>query len=138
VKRDLDQIRQILLRCEQSPDRWFPIGILEENEYSGGRELNSSLGEVELFHIDLMADAGLIRKLDVDHPGIGYPEVAEVMYEITWAGYEHLDAVRDKSIWEKTKTEVGKVGGSVTLELAKKLATAFVRQKIEQQTGLKL
>jgi hypothetical protein len=134
VKRDLSLIREILLDCEKSEDRWFTIGILEDRQQ--WEELNTDYEELHLAHFDLMVDASLIRKHNAVHPGLGGPEIAEVMFEITWAGFDYLDAVRDDGIWEKTKSAVAETGGSASLELVKSLATGFLKKKIAQHTGI--
>jgi hypothetical protein len=136
VKRDFELIRNLLLECEKSTERWFTVGVLESGEWEP--TLKTKLNEQQLLQIDLMAEAGLLRKENVSHPGLAGPEVAEVMYELTWAGYDYLDAVRDEGVWEKTKSAVIETGGSATLEIVKSVGIGFLKAKIEKHTGVKL
>ena len=136
MKRDFDLIRQILLDSEKSEDRWFSVGVIEEGEWE--QTLNTSHDSNFLLQIDLMVEAGLIRKENVAHPGLAGPEIAEVMYEISWSGYDYLDAVRDESVWRKTAGVIVETGGSATLDLVKSIAVGFLKTKIEKHTGIKL
>ena len=136
MKRDFALIRDILLECEKSDERWFSIGIMEAGDWEPS--LKTDFDKHHLLQIDLMVDAGLIRKENLAHPGLSGPEVAEVMYEISFAGYDYLDAIRDDGIWNKTKQVVAETGGSATLDIVKSLAVGFLKTKIEKHTGIAL
>ena len=57
--------------------------------------------------------------------------------ELTWAGHDLLDSVRDPKIWAKTKHGALAAGG-FTVDLLKDLAKGFVKKQIEQRTGVTL
>jgi DNA-binding PadR family transcriptional regulator len=78
------------------------------------------------YHFMLLEDAGLVRET-----GSGY-------YRLTAQGHDFLDAIRDEGIWARTKDAVQKTGGNVTLEILKTLATALLKKKVSQHTGIEL
>ena len=52
-------------------------------------------------------------------------------------GHDFLDSIRDPDVWDKTKKGALAAGG-FAMDLLKKLATGFVKKKIEDSTGIKL
>ena len=113
MNRDLDYVREILLELEAEGDHAQKIMLLD----TSAKERN---------HILIMTDAGLLIKQ------------SKYGYRISWQGYEYLDAVRDEGIWNQTKNAVAETGGSVSLEIAKALATGFLKKKLSQHTGIEL
>ena len=56
---------------------------------------------------------------------------------LTWAGHDYLDSIRDDQIWAVAKDGVKQAGG-LTFDLLKSLAKGLVKKKIEQHTGVNL
>ncbi len=52
-------------------------------------------------------------------------------------GHDFLDSIRDQDVWNKTKKGALAAGG-FTMDLLGKLATGFIKKKIEDSTGIKL
>ena len=46
---------------------------------------------------------------------------------LTWQGHEFLDAIRNDTIWNKTKNVVAERGGAIPFELIKELAIKLAR-----------
>lgn len=132
MRRDLDVIRDLLLRAEASEHPWYPIGQYERVSHceEDGFSLDTKLTPLELYQIDKLKDAGFILSRSDDHDF--------VYFEITWIGHDYLDAIRDSGVWEETKSKVRDAGGSFTLELVKKIAIALAKKKLEQHTGLEI
>jgi hypothetical protein len=112
LKRDMDLVRKMLLEAEKSDERYFDIGTWDWTDHDmRERELVTKLGDVEVFHLDLLEQGGLIKKSICEHSDVQ-------MWEITWQGYEFLDAVRSNSIWNKLKKEAEKRGIGITVQFA--------------------
>ncbi|MCE8539368.1 DUF2513 domain-containing protein [Ruegeria pomeroyi] len=110
MKRDLGLVRKILFEAEKSEERFFEIGSWEWADHDMRyRELKSDLSGDVLFHLDLMEQGGLIRKSACEHTDFQF-------WEITWAGYEFLDAVRDEGFWNRLQTEAKARGVALTVD----------------------
>ncbi len=128
MKRDLDLIRTLLLRLE---DTEVPAGHLIRlgpNEL----QIDGYSGEEIAYHIQLMKSAGFVRELGTKplRYGLNYSG-------LSWEGHEFLDSVRDDAIWRNTRTAVNAVGG-FTFDLVKDMAGAFLKAEFKRYTGLDL
>ena len=110
MKRNLDLIRNILFAVENS------------NSIDASLTLNS-LSELHqdqaliLYHVFLLDDAGfIIGIIDETAP---YISIARLTNE----GHDYLDTIRDDSIWKQTKSTLGKISGSASLEIVKTIAS---------------
>ena len=114
MKRDGDLIRKILLKVEEKDDteadRTFDVdGYTHE-------EVNYQLRLLDEAHlIDFLVIPTLEKRL--------WPQA------LTWAGHDFLDAIRNDSVWSKTKNTVKKAG-SVTFEILKFLAGEYLKEKL--------
>ena len=99
MKRDMDLIRNLLMRIEE-----FPSKIDDNYDYTmnfkgyKNQEIN--------FHLNLLKDAvyidGIIQKSIINkHISINYETL-----ELSWKGYEFLDLARDNTIWKKAKKTI--------------------------------
>ena len=107
MKRDMDLIRELLLKLEALPMRRGGIVSITP-------------------HADEIAVAGY----DVD-------QIEYHLSQITPAGHDFLDSVRDPETWSRTKKAAAGAGG-FTLELLSDLAKGFIKKQIEDRTGVKL
>ena len=123
MKRDMDLIRSLLIGIESVPP--------SERAYFLPN-MSSSIGH----HLDLINAHGLIKLRHGpsrdDDSGQWY-----VLAELTWAGHDFVDTVRDDEIWRKTK-EGAKAAGGFSFDLIKALAKGFMKKQIETRTGVEL
>ena len=113
MKRDMDLVRSILLHIEEH-DR--QIGA---STYTNIKFQRYSLQQIG-YHLKLLHQAGLIE--DYDWPsGAG---------SLTWNGHEFIDAVRNDTIWERTKKRFGEESLGLAFEVVKKVAIDLVLQKV--------
>jgi hypothetical protein len=116
VKRDKDFIRELLFEVE-SLERYLFLDIdLKSSEH---------LEEKTLYHLELMCDEGLLMRLSVN--GL----------RMSSHGHDFIDAIRDDTIWKRTKEGAKTVGG-VTLGMLADLAKAYVKEEIKSKLGVSL
>ena len=122
MKRDLDLVREILLRLEPlsaTPEEPHPLDVgkppLDIPDYTD---------QQVVYHIRIMRDGGLIR-YDAPLSGPGGVRIPR-FGGLRWQGHEFLDDVRDPDTWEATKKKLSKVEG-VSLQVAWEIARAYLR-----------
>lgn len=101
MKRDLDLIRKLLLAME-SREHAF---VQDELTIEGYTE------EQVGFHIYLLGEAGLAKVAGNTHLQSQSPSALPV--NLTWEGYEFLEAAKDETLWGKAKSVVIKPAGGV-------------------------
>lgn len=117
MKRDLDLVRTIMLAVEESPKPQYPDVSTPE----GYDE------ETFEYHVGLLGQAGLLETRDTSTLG----GVSYRIKSLTWKGHEFLDAVRQDTVWEKTKSSLGAQITSVGLEVIKGVANNLVVQQLK-------
>jgi len=127
MKRDMDLIRELLLRFEDAPGEYVGRKVFAIN----GRTAN----EIDA-HLALLEGAGHVEHPD---PIQMFPNGVSIERgrRLTNSGHDFLDAVRDPEIWAKTKSGAVAVGG-FTIDLLKDLAVGFLKKKVEDMTGVQL
>lgn len=129
MKRDMDLIRELLLKLEALPMREGGIVTISSDADEiavpgyNSAQIDYHLGQIRL--AGFINDGGA-RPMS----GIGF-------HCLTWTGHDFLNSVRDPRIWEKTKKGAEAAGG-FTVELLKDLAKGLVKKQIEEYTGVKL
>ena len=113
MKRDMDLVREILLSTERLTGREALAGVAgcPEGEFA--------------YNVDLMIQAGLVEATVAKAWG-SEPVKAQVR-ALTWEGHDFLDAIRDDTIWNKTKTKVLGTAGTVSMEVLKAVAVSLSR-----------
>ena len=139
MKRDDDVIRDLLLQCEADERQWFELESEYDCEFGVSTSLHERWDERTGRHLQLLVDAGLIATAKSRYtPDWDPEEIGRTFFRLTNAGHNYLDAIRDESIWSKTKAAVAETGGSASLEIVKSLAVGFLKSKIEKHTGIVL
>jgi hypothetical protein len=116
MKRNMDLMREILLVCEKYEHGFAPQIVIDG--YSP-----EEIG----YHVFLLGEAGLAEVEPISAMGAASPYAR--IKRLTWNGHEFLDASREKTIWEKTKTKVGEIGG-VALPLLMTLLADEAKRKL--------
>ena len=116
MKRDMDLIREILLRVEQSkkPPSDIDLNIPEHDKF-----------EIS-YHVGLLFKAGLVEAMDVSTTGGN----AYLITGMTWDGHEFLDASRNDDVWTKTKEYIASQGGGMTFDIMKQILTKFLSEQM--------
>ena len=131
MKRDLELVRQILLRIE-GPREQASLGL------SGGRSVEG-LPNLEFegppeeevdYHLDLLIKAGLINGTGSRTLGGGF---MVNIRGLTWAGHDFLDAVRDEQVWgamDKKVRDSGLDMRSLTFDVVKSICVSFIEDRL--------
>ena len=111
----MDIIREILLAVEGA-DTSTPSRSLKIDGDWSVEEIN--------YHIALLIEANYLK-------GLVAPNGSYFMIDrLTWEGHDFLDAVRSKTIWEKTKAHLQKTGAGLMPVLVKEVAIMLIRAGI--------
>jgi hypothetical protein len=115
MKRDMELVRQLLLRIDDDPQLDGTREFMYETPDELGIE-GRSVEEVG-YHIALLIEAGY-----VDGAVTWAANPLQVIRRLTWDGHEFLDDIRDPGIWSKTKERLKglpAVGLTIVAEIAK-------------------
>lgn len=115
MKRDMELIREILL-------------LIEADSFDGSIEGYDS--EIVEKHMKLLIAEKLINRNSV---GIGGKFATTT--ELTWAGHEFIENLRQKEIWNTIKTEFKEESVSTILGVAKQMAENFAKKKLDKLLG---
>lgn len=102
MKRDMDLVREVLLKVEELP---FDGGF--HDIAVDGR----TQGEIN-YHVMLLDEAGFIEATDLSTLG----GICWKPKRLTYDGHEFLDAARSDTVWQKAKAWTLKSTGTLTLE----------------------
>jgi hypothetical protein len=120
MKRDMDLVRDLLLRIEGDPlfdgTTWVRIESPEELGITG-----HSPKEVA-YHLDLLIEEKFIK-------GSSDIQPMPMINNLTWKGHEFLDNIRDNGIWSKTKERI-KGLPSVAISLVAQIAEAEIKKHL--------
>lgn len=125
MKRDLDLIREILIKAEDAKDAVTDCDLVTPEH---------PIGEVA-FNVELMQDRGLIEAT-VERAGLNNEPYAIDVARITWEGYDCLDAIRSRKVWEKAKRAISSAVGDTSLSVVKETCQLVAQSLIRQQLGM--
>ena len=114
----MNLVREILIWTENQEH-----GIVGKNP-----EIEGYSDEEIGYHVYLMNQAGLVRASDVTARGDDSPSA--LLLELTWNGYEFLNAAKDDTIWAKAKNTLFKTTTSITFDLLLEWLKAEGRNKL--------
>ena len=119
MTRNMDLIRELLLRIEQDPrfdgTQWLQF---DNSDDLGGHALK----EVA-YHLAILSEAGFLR-VNMLGDGGGL-EISR----LTWQGHEFLDDIKDLTIWKRTKARIEGLPG-VALTVIAEIAKAEIKGKL--------
>lgn len=92
MKRDMDLVRQLLLRVEESE-----YGILGSEDFMAEGWEPRTVAT----HMQLLQEAGFLEANLLTHEGQG--ALRGKVERLTWAGHDYLDAVRNDTIWNRQR-----------------------------------
>lgn len=127
-------------------DHEYLKGLLEafgecENHQTNIKELRHSgfyyLNYEFLFHIRLLDDLKLITRTDGEI-GFGYSEMSYdngtwivTDLRLTASGHYFLEAIRNKYVWDKVKSDFHEASIGTLVDVSKQLFDGFIKRKID-------
>lgn len=126
MKRDMDLIREILLRAEKS----------ESSDISIPMSVEGYTEEQIKYHLKLLSDAEFITpkyagtKLFDMGGGSTMGMVDDDPRRLTWDAHEFLDNARDENRWNEAKKIAGQKGGSMAFDVVKGVLTQLALQAV--------
>jgi Hypothetical protein (DUF2513) len=128
MKRDMNLVRDLLLKLEAWPQRGQSIAMIEPHDERLAVP-ETTVDEIA-YHLRLIREQGFL-----DSPG-SQPLSGGITFRgLTWEGHDFLDTVRDDRVWKKTMADAQAVGGW-TLDILSGLAKAIIKAKLKASTGL--
>lgn len=120
MRLDHDLIRNLLFHIEEITDALEIYTV--SNLYESYQEYSYTIFR---YHIKYLYDIGFIEASNDFDDCIDKIEIID----ITPLGRDFLDAIRDNTVWEKTKKKFQPLG-SVAISVISDLATSFLRNKL--------
>jgi hypothetical protein len=126
MKRDMDLVRDLMLKIEASEG----LAIMSDFVPTADRRRF----RVASYHMKmLIQEIGLVKGVDVgDEEDLDWIDL-----ELTWRGHDFLDAMRDPTVWEKTREGAKKLGG-VTFDMFLGIAKELAKAEAKKRLGLDL
>jgi hypothetical protein len=128
MKRDMDFVREILLKIEASDGPLEVIGAFVPTDDEGERDTTEEQRVYQ--YVDWLKQAGFIATDEWLSP-LGAEAV------LTWQGCEFLDTIRDPELWKKTKAGAKSVG-SASVAIMGEIAKGYLKQAIRDNLHLPL
>lgn len=124
MRRDDELIRRLMLRLEDMPPGITTLG----GELSDVEPDSAKLAE----HLQLLIDHNFIEGRNSG--GLMPGADAFVVVRITAGGHDFINALRNDTVWRKTKDKVASVGGSVSLGTLTEVASAVAKGLLNLST----
>ncbi|EPC1025587.1 DUF2513 domain-containing protein [Enterobacter hormaechei] len=112
MKRNWDLIREILVKGE----------ALSEKEMFGETSFKEYDVNEVAYHLVMLDKAGFIEA--INNGGLNHQ--TRICTGLTWEGYDFLDKIRDKAVWNRTKTILKDKGLELTFATIKVAATKAI------------
>lgn len=119
MKRNMDLVREILFIAESLEPG--------ERQFADRFQFDNYSSAFVYEHLLILNEAGFITSnLTLTHDGnfhIG-------SLRLSWDGHDFIETIRNDTVWEETKTIVGKSGGGMIVSIIKSVATKLVTENI--------
>lgn len=115
MERNWDTVRELLLATAAlEPSKDLTLG-----DYPKERAHEVS------YHVQMLTNAGMLdatisQTLSRDAKHF-------FVRSLTWEGNEFLDSIREKNVWERTKSTISEQGGAMTLGIIQAVATGIAK-----------
>jgi hypothetical protein len=132
MKRDMDLIRELLLRLEALPIPSIGYKIIRSDEPE--MQVEGYTVEQINYHLSLLEQANLINAAGLDVLGMKVGPPGTPFRSLSWAGHDFLDAMRSPDVWDRTKTAAAAVGG-FTVDLLVATAKSYLEARLKGVIG---
>jgi hypothetical protein len=139
MRLDVDVLREVMLHLEKTLAIDITDDAVQSVRETDPLELPKSLGrkfeskpETVLYAVRMLSDAGLINRCVT--VGAGGEWEFGIINDITFAGHEFLECIRNSATWGKTKEIARKTGCQAVLFLGR-VASEVVSGLVNEQIG---
>lgn len=126
MKRDMDLIRELMLKLESIPLEFGDNTHLEPSD-PRLQIADYSVDQIA-YHLDLIEQAGFLKSCR------GRPAIGVMFSGLSWSGHEFLDSVRNPDVWHKTKAIAAAAGGA-TIDIIVMAAKTYLQQQVAKLIG---
>jgi hypothetical protein len=128
MKRDMDYVRDLLLKIEAAP-----TAIESSSELLDPAATEQDVEKLT-YHLGMLIDqVPFVTGIAIgDDDGEAWVEL-----KLSWQGHEFLETVRDPEVWSRTK-EGAKKAGNFGLEFLGQLAKAYAKHIAKERLGIEL
>lgn len=128
MQRDMDYIRDLLLKIEAAPSTIDNSRRLLPPDATSDQELKLN------YHLEMLVDeTGLVKGIDAH----SMEDMQWLELKLSWQGHEFLDTVRDPEVWSKTK-DGAKKAGNFAISFIFDLAKAYGKHVAKERLGIDL
>lgn len=115
MERNLELIRKLLLRVEESPKKW-----------AGNVAIDGYSEEQIDYHAHLLLQAGLVEGVEAETSARYNTNIRN----LTWHGHEFLDAARDEGRWREAMRALGENVKGVGLNVLQQLLVNLTKNQL--------
>ena len=120
MKRDLELVRKLLIFFDEKPGP----------EHVEVPPIQGYADSVIKYHLVLLHDAGYLRCEPVKS-STSDRTIYVLPFELTWAGHEFLEKVRDQHVWDEVIRDIKSRGFlSASVDFVKMLADTAIRKRL--------
>jgi hypothetical protein len=116
MERDGDLIREILFPLEQKP---------ADKDWLTDTDFPEDRRKAVAYHVELLQEAGFVEA--------AIRPSTDVLFRaegLTWEGHDFLDAIRDDTVWTRTKETLRSKGLSFAFDLVKFVAISITKDQL--------
>jgi hypothetical protein len=131
MKRDMDLVRDLLLRLESlpvDPGDTILLSPYEDEELA----IEGHTPDQVHYHLALLYEAGFIES--GSRRFAGTLDENWMFSRLSWSGHEFIDTIRDPEVWRRTKERASKAG-AWTIGLLTEMGKTVLKQKVKEATG---
>lgn len=136
MRRDDDRLRRLLLDMVEQAEAWpqhFTFVTMSDEE------------KQDAYHLQLLEDAGFVAVADERRFSFtdeiprheGRPYVRSRILRVTNAGQDFASAIKNDTVWNKTKAGAKKIGGA-TVQMLWEMAIVYLKQEAAEKLGIEL
>jgi hypothetical protein len=115
LARDLDLVRAILFKIEESP-----LSPVSGSEYQPF-EVSGYDPMLVYYHLEMLREAGWLH-MEV---AMGSPPLVWIT-AITWEGHDFIETVRNAGVWARVRSKISTEGGGMAIAAVKALAHQYL------------
>lgn len=123
MKRDMDLIRELMLKPESYPKRSFEV-VQVRPEVPHVLRVDGYDEAQRAYHLELIEEAGFIETMDSPSS----------FSRLSWAGHDFPDSVRRPDVWDRTRQAASAAGG-FTVDLLVSAAKTYLEGRIKGFIG---